>query len=179
VGAQRITLSCGDLVKYRIIRPNWLCSLGHDHVMEADMGEQPEQAATYVSAHIYDIPNVPYEWAPDTEWKPLRRFFGIGSFGTNLFRVTRAGDVLTEDHTEDPDSGTRHEELYLVVSGSALFTVNGEAFEASAGTFVYVPDPTSARGAIGQEAGTTLLAIGAEPGAVFVPSAWDTDPLPS
>jgi len=141
------------------------------------MDGQREQAGPYVCAHIDDIPNVPYERAPDTQWKPLRRFFGIGSFGTNLFRVTRAGDVLTEDHTEDPDSGTRHEELYLVVSGSALFTVNGEAFEASAGTFVYVPDPTSVRGAIGREAGTTLLAIGGEPGAVFRPSDWDTGSL--
>ena len=141
------------------------------------MAGTEEHAARYMSAHIDDIPNVPYEWAPSTEWKPLRRFFGIGSFGTNLFRVTAAGDVLTEDHTEDPESGTRHEELYLVVTGSALFTVDGEAFEAPAGTFVYVPDPKSVRGAIGREVGTTLLAIGGEPGAVFTPSSWDTEPL--
>lgn len=131
----------------------------------------------YVFARIDDIPNVPYEWAPETEWKPLRRFFGIGSFGTNLFRVTRAGDVLTEDHREDPDSGTRHEELYLVLTGRALFKVDGEEFDAPSGSFVYVPDPTSMRGAVGSEPGTALLAIGGEPGAVFTPSAWDTEPL--
>ena len=103
----------------------------------------PHKAAKYVAAAIDDIPNIPYEWAPETEWKPLRRFFSIGSFGTNLFRAPKAGDVLTEDHTEDPDSGTRHEELYLVVTGSARFTVDGEEFDAPAGTFVYVPDPKS------------------------------------
>ncbi|MBM3148288.1 MAG: hypothetical protein FJ000_10405, partial [Actinobacteria bacterium] len=121
---------------------------------------------------------IPYEWAPDTEWKPIRRFFGIGSFGTNLFRAPRAGDILTEDHTEDPDSGTRHEELYLVVTGSATFKVGDEVFDAGAGTFVYVPDPTVVRGAVAREPGTALLAVGAEPGAVYAPSEWDTEPLP-
>jgi hypothetical protein len=138
----------------------------------------PDKAARYVVASIDDIPNIPYEWAPETEWKPLRRFFSIGSFGTNLFRAPKAGDVLTEDHTEDPDSGTRHEELYLVVTGSAAFTVDGEMFDAPAGTFVYVPDPRAVRGAVAREAGTALLAIGGEPGAAFSPSAWDQEPLP-
>jgi hypothetical protein len=142
------------------------------------MSEGGSQAATYVAAHINDIPNVPYEWAPETEWKPIRRFFAIGSFGSNLFRAVKAGDVLTEDHAEDPDSGTRHEELYLVVAGHATFKVDGEEFDAPVGTFVYVPDPTSMRGAIAKEAGTALLAIGGEPGAVFSPSEWDRESLP-
>lgn len=129
-------------------------------------------------AHIDDLPAVPYEEAPHTEWKPVRRFFGIGSFGSNLFRATRAGDVLTEEHTETEGAGTRHEELFLVVSGHATFTVDGEEFDAPAGTFVYVPDPDTRRGAVAREAGTVLLAVGAEPGAVFRPSSWDTEPLP-
>lgn len=54
------------------------------------MGAVPMKPANYVAAHIDDIPNVPYEWAPDTQWKPVRRFFGIWSFGSNLFRVTKA-----------------------------------------------------------------------------------------
>ncbi len=142
------------------------------------MSEPEGRVTRYSAAHVDDIPNVPYEWAPQTEWKPVRRFFEIGSFGTNVFRAPKAGDVLTEDHTEDPDSGTKHEELYLVVTGRATFKVDGEEFDAPAGTFVYVPDPTSTRGAIANEAGTTLLAVGGEPGAVFTPSEWDREPLP-
>jgi hypothetical protein len=142
------------------------------------MTERGGRATRYSAAHIDDIPNVPYEWAPQTEWKPVRRFFAIGSFGTNLFRAPKAGDVLTEDHAEDPDSGTRHEELYLVVTGRATFKVDGDKFDAPAGTFVFVPDPTSMRGAIAEEAGTTLLAVGGEPGAVFSPSEWDRETLP-
>ncbi len=121
-------------------------------------------------AHIDDLPTVPYDEAPHTEWKPVRRFFGIGSFGSNLFRATRAGDVLTKEHTETEGAGTRHEELFLVVSGHATFTVAGEEIDAPAGTFVYVPDPDTVRGAVAREPGTVLLAIGAEPGAVFTPS---------
>jgi hypothetical protein len=142
------------------------------------MSESAEGAARYVAASIDDIPTIPYEWAPETEWHPIRRFFGIGSFGTNLFRAPKAGDVLTEDHTEDPESGTRHEELYLVVTGSARFKVDGEEFDAPAGTFVYVPDPKSQRGAVALEPGTALLAVGGEPGAVYSPSEWDREPLP-
>lgn len=142
------------------------------------MSESGSTAPRYVVAHIDDIPNVPYEWAPETEWKPVRRYFGIGSFGSNLFRAPKAGDVLTEEHTEDPESGTRHEELFVVVSGCATFRVGGEEFDAPAGTFVYVPDPTTVRGAVAREAGTALLAVGGEPGAVFAPSEWDREPLP-
>ena len=142
------------------------------------MNEDTKRGAQYRVVHIDDMPDVPYEWAPEMQWKPVRRYFEIGSFGANLFRVTKAGDILTEEHTEDPESGTRHEELYLVVAGRATFTVGGDSFDAPAGTFVYVPDPTTRRGAVGREAGTILLALGGEPGCVFTPSEWDLEPLP-
>jgi len=142
------------------------------------MSKEKPGAARYVAASIDAIPNIPYEWAPGTEWKPIRRFFGIGSFGTNLFRAPDPGDILTEDHTEDPESGTRHEELYLVVTGAARFKVDDEEFDAPAGTFVYVPDPKSRRGAVATEPHTALLAVGGEPGCAFTPSEWDREPLP-
>jgi hypothetical protein len=138
----------------------------------------PDKTTRYLVARIDDIPTIPYEWAPETEWKPIRRYFSIGSFGTNLFRAPKAGDVLTEDHTEDPDSGTRHEELYLVVTGIARFKVDGEEFDAPEGTFVFVPDPKSVRGAVACEPGTVLFAVGGEPGCAYTPSEWDREPLP-
>jgi mannose-6-phosphate isomerase-like protein (cupin superfamily) len=140
---------------------------------EATMSEDRQAEKAYTAASIDEIPTVSDEEAPQTEWKPVRRFFGIGSFGSNLFRATRAGDILTHEHTEP-----RHEELFLVVSGHAEFTVDDEKVDAPAGTFVYVPDPATQRGAVALEAGTVLLAIGAEPGTVFSPSDWDTEPLP-
>jgi hypothetical protein len=128
----------------------------------------------YVAAHIDDMPFEEGE-SPDTEWKPIRRFFGIGSFGTNLARATRAGDVLTHDHDEN---STRHEELFLIVSGHATFKVDGQEIDGPAGTFLYVADPATVRGAVAREAGTAMLIVGAEPGAVFEPSEWDTEALP-
>ena len=135
--------------------------------------------ATYRTAHIDDLPFEIDDDYPTTEWKPLRRFFGIGSFGTNLARATKPGDVLTHDHSEIVDGGTRHEELFLIVSGHATYRVDGEELDAPAGTFLYVPDPATVRGVVAREAGTVMLVVGAEPGAVFRPSDWDTDPLPA
>lgn len=128
---------------------------------------------TFKVAHIDEIP---FEEGstPTAEWKPIRRFFGIGSFGTALARATKAGDTLTHDHDE---VGARHEELFLIVSGHATYRVDGKEIDAPAGTFLYVPDPATVRGAVAREAGTTMFVIGAEPGAVFTPSEWDTEPV--
>jgi hypothetical protein len=129
----------------------------------------------YRVAHIDDLPFEIDDDYPTTEWKPVRRFFGIGSFGTNLARATKAGDVLTHDHDE---MGPRHEELFLIVCGHATYRVDGEEIDAPAGTFLYVPDPETVRGAVARDAGTCMLIVGAEPGAAFAPSNWDTEPLP-
>ncbi len=136
----------------------------------SDNGKRP----AYVAAHIDEIPFEEGD-SPGTEWKPIRRFFGIGSFGTNLARAASAGDVLTHDHDE---TDARHEELFLIVSGHAMFRVDGEEIDAPAGTFLYVPDPAAVRGAVAREADTVMFIVGAEPGAVFEPSEWDTEPLP-
>ncbi len=137
------------------------------------MGDSAGNAA-YTAAHIDDIPFEP-GGSPDTEWKPLRRFFGIDSFGTNLARATRAGDTLTHDHDE---ADTGHEELFLIVSGHATYRVGGAEVDAPAGTFLHVSDPAVVRGAVACEAGTTMLVIGVAPGRAFTPSGWDTGPLP-
>ena len=136
------------------------------------------RGATYKIAHIDDLPFEIDDDYPTTEWKPVRRFFGIGSFGINVARATKAGDTLTHDHNEVDDAGTGHEELFLIVSGHATYRVEGEEIDAPAGTFLYVPDPATVRGVVARDAGTVMLVVGAEPGAVFTPSEWDTEPLP-
>ena len=141
------------------------------------MGDEAA-GATFKAAHIDDLPFEIDDDYPTTEWKPVRRFFGIGSFGTNLARATKEGDVLTHDHSEIVDGGTRHEELFLIVSGHATYHVDGEEIDAPAGTFLYVPDPATMRGVVARDAGTVMLVVGGEPGAIFTPSEWDTEPLP-
>lgn len=132
------------------------------------------QGATWKVAHIDQIPFEEGE-SPGTEWKPVRRFFDIKSFGTNLARATSAGDVLTHDHDEVE---ANHEELFLIVSGRATYRVGDEEIDAPAGTFLWCPDPALVRGVVAREPGTVMFVIGAEAGKAFTPSDWDTEPLP-
>jgi mannose-6-phosphate isomerase-like protein (cupin superfamily) len=111
-------------------------------------------------------------------WRPVRHTLGVTGFGVNLFAARKAGDEAIEDHTEIEENCGRHEELYFVVSGHAEFTVDGETVDAPAGTFVFVPDPASRRRAVGREADTEVLCIGAPPGAVET-SPWEARYLPS
>jgi quercetin dioxygenase-like cupin family protein len=102
-------------------------------------------------------------------WKPVRRPLGITAFGINAYTAAAAGDEVVEEHTE---STLGHEEVYVVVSGRAVFTVDGEEVDAPAGTLVYLDDPQQRRGAVAAEPGTTVLAVGGVPG-THEPSAWE------
>jgi hypothetical protein len=103
-------------------------------------------------------------------WRPIRRRLGITAFGTNAYTAERSGDRVVEEHTERTNG---HEEIYLVVSGRATFTLDGDEVDAPAGTNVHLPDPEVRRGAVAAADGTTLLAVGAKPGVPFEPSKWE------
>jgi len=105
-------------------------------------------------------------------WHPVRRHFGIGSFGANANAARAAGDVLVDEHDEAGGDGGQ-EELYVVLRGRAKFTLDGEDVELAAGTFLFVRDPAVKRGAVALEPGTALLAVGGRPGEAFVPSSWE------
>jgi tetratricopeptide (TPR) repeat protein len=105
-------------------------------------------------------------------WKPVRLTLGVRAFGTNAYSAEEAGHDVVEPHTEeteDPSQG--HQELYFVFRGTARFTIDGETFDAPAGTYVFLPDPKSHRHAVAVEPGTTVLSFGGPP--VFEPSAWE------
>jgi tetratricopeptide (TPR) repeat protein len=100
----------------------------------------------------------------------IRRHFGIQSFGTSAVRAVEPGRLISEHDETGFRIGLSHqEELYVVVAGRATFTVNGETVEAPAGTVVFVGDPAAKRGAVAEEPGTTVLAIGGKPGEAFLP----------
>jgi len=126
-------------------------------------------------AHVSEIATPASADPGDAPWRAVRHAFGIGSFGVSAYVAEAAGDVFTSEHDE---VDTRHEELFFVASGRAAFTVAGETFDAPSGTFVYVRDPALVRGATAVEPGTTLLAIGGEPGKAYEISAWERKYLP-
>jgi hypothetical protein len=63
--------------------------------------------------------------------------------------------------------------VYVVLSGRATFTLDGEALDAPAGTLVFIRDVDVRRHARAEEPGTSVLAIGGPRGAAFEPSAWE------
>ncbi|HEV8099858.1 MAG TPA: cupin domain-containing protein [Gaiellaceae bacterium] len=119
-------------------------------------------------ARIDELERYPIEGQDGLTWRPVRRHFDIQAFGVNAYTAEEAGQRVVEEHREEGG----HEELYVVVSGRATFTVDGEDHDAPAGTLVHCP-PGTPRGAVAAEAGTTVLGIGAKPGEVFKPSGWE------
>jgi tetratricopeptide (TPR) repeat protein len=105
-------------------------------------------------------------------WHPLRHALGVTAFGVNAYTAPTAGQDVVEEHTEG-SGGEGHQELYVVLTGSARFTIDGEELDAPAGTCVFLPDPGSRRYAVALEDATTVLAVGAEPGKPFEVNAWE------
>src|ERR1700729_467910 len=102
-------------------------------------------------------------------WHPVRLTLGVRAFGTNAYTAGEAGQDVVEPHTEDPDLA--HQELYFVAAGRATFTIDGESHDAPAGTYVFIPDPSSHRHAVAAEPGTTVLTFGGP--STFEPSPWE------
>jgi tetratricopeptide (TPR) repeat protein len=120
---------------------------------------------------ISDIDPVPIT---DTlVWRPVRRTLGVEAFGINAYTAANAGDEIVEDHDELGNAAGGHEELYVVISGRVAFTVDGQEIDAPAGTLVFIRDPAVRRSGIAAEAGSTVLAIGGEPGKAYEVSAWE------
>jgi tetratricopeptide (TPR) repeat protein len=124
------------------------------------------------AVHLDDVEPVP---ALDGQllWRPLRATLGVHAFGVNAYTARAAGDLVVEEHDETGSGAGGHEELYVVVSGHARFTIAGEDVDAPAGTCVFLPDPAVVRTAVGLRPGTTVLAVGAPAGEPYRVSPWE------
>ena len=101
-------------------------------------------------------------------WRPVRHHFGITSFGANAWTGKEAGDRIINEH----DEAGEHEELYVVLTGRATFELAGERHDAPAGTFVFA-EPNVKRTAFAEEPGTTILALGGQPGEAYRVTGWE------
>jgi tetratricopeptide (TPR) repeat protein len=122
----------------------------------------------YRVTHVEDIDEISDGREP---WRPVRHHFGIRAFGVNAWTGRDAGDRILNEHDES-DEADSQEELYFVQQGRARFELDGDRVDAPAGTFVFAR-PGVKRTAFAEEPGTTILAVGATPGAVYEPDGWE------
>jgi hypothetical protein len=111
----------------------------------------------------------------DCEFHLVRRHFDVQAFGVNA-ATGNAGDEMIEEHHEADDEENQtngHEELFAVMTGHAVFTVDGEEIDAPAGTIVFVRDPTLLRHARAPTNGTAILMVGGPAGNPYTVSRWE------
>jgi quercetin dioxygenase-like cupin family protein len=128
--------------------------------------------AAYSIARLDEIEEIDDGRAP---FRPVRHHFGITSFGVNAFTGKAVGDRIINEH----DEADEHEELYIVTSGRATFELDGDRVDAPAGTLVFA-EPGVKRTAFAEEPGTTLVALGGQPGQAYHVHGYETwSPLQS
>jgi len=112
---------------------------------------------SYWVKRLDEVPLVPTDDPDDFDWYPIQHHLRLGAFGVNAFGGD-AGTMLVAEHDERE---SEQEELYVVIQGTARFTLDGAPADASAVSLVALPDPAVRRGAVAVEDGTLVLAIGA------------------
>jgi tetratricopeptide (TPR) repeat protein len=103
--------------------------------------------------------------------RPVRHHLGITAFGVNAWTGESAGARIINEHGEE-GAEDGHEELYLVTTGRARFELDGETVDAPSGTMVFAK-PGVKRTAFAEEAGTTIVAVGAAPGRAYEVVGWE------
>jgi quercetin dioxygenase-like cupin family protein len=105
-----------------------------------------------------------------TGWAPVRRALDVRAFGVNVW--TRAeGAQLVGEHTEER---TGQDELYVLLAGRALFSVDGEEQELAPGGIVHVP-AGARRAATALEDGTRILVVGRNADGAYREPAFETN----
>lgn len=94
-------------------------------------------------------------------WQALNGPLGVTGFGVNAFTAD-VGEVIDSTSHDETESG--QQELYVVLVGSAVVTVDGVEHVATPGTLIAAPDPATVRSLRVLESGTRILCIGAAPG---------------
>jgi quercetin dioxygenase-like cupin family protein len=104
-------------------------------------------------------------------WLPLRAALGLQSFGVSAYRGD-PGEVVVPEHRELGEGAGNHQELYVVMRGSARFEVENDSFDAPAVTFVLV-ERGERRRAEATEPDTLVLAAGAPVGEPYRVAPWE------
>lgn len=114
-----------------------------------------EQIEPYAGEHVI----------PGIRFRPAREALGVTSWGMNVLELDPSCTAYPEhDHASDG-----HEEVYVVLRGSAVLHAGGEEHTLGVGDLVRV-GATTKRKLVTKESGVTLLALGGTPGKAYTPS---------
>jgi tetratricopeptide (TPR) repeat protein len=123
-------------------------------------------AATETSYRVLSLPEEGREGDGDRVFIRLRRTLDIGAFGASAVYQAKACEEVIGEHDELGPGADGHEELYVVVQGSATFTLDGEEIEAPQGTVVFV-QPGTTRKAVATSDETIVLSVGGRRGEAY------------
>ena len=137
--------------------------------VNGEMHPAPQARRPFSVARLDDIDRVNLG---DVLWRPVRRQLDLTALGVNAYTAERPGDEVIERHDEESPGAGGHEELYVVLSGSATFTVDGEEIEAVMGTLLRV-DRGVERHAVANQPDTTVLVLGGPPGSALPVSPFE------
>ncbi len=122
--------------------------------------------STLIVQSLSDIPA--YEGPnaiPGIRFRAVRHALGVTSWGMNLLELAPDCDGHPEhDHAHDGQ-----EEVYVVLSGSAVLRAAGADHPIRAGDVVRVPAEVT-RKIVASSEGATVLALGGTPGQAFTPT---------
>jgi mannose-6-phosphate isomerase-like protein (cupin superfamily) len=123
-------------------------------------------ATTETAYRVLSLPQEAREGDGDRVFIRLRRPLDIGAFGAGAVYQAKAGEEVIGEHDELGPGSDRHEELYVVVQGSATFTIDGEETDAPHGTVVFVR-PEAKRHAVATSDETIVFAVGGRRGEAY------------
>jgi mannose-6-phosphate isomerase-like protein (cupin superfamily) len=122
-----------------------------------------------------DLTTTPVKATPFGRWQQLNGPLGLDAFGLNAI-VCEPGEDIGISHDE---AETGHQEVYIVVSGRAVFTIGDEQIEAGPGTVVAAIDPTATRDYRALEPNTRIVCVGAAPGEPHPYGEWIDEAAPA
>jgi len=100
-------------------------------------------------------------------WSLVRRSLGIDSFGVNLVDIPP--DESIPEHDE---IGRNQEELFFVMSGSAVLVIDGNDHPAPAGTFARLDPPHRRTVRNDGDEPATVLIVSAPTSSGYAPLEW-------
>jgi hypothetical protein len=124
-------------------------------------------ATTETPYRVLSLPQQARESGDDKTFVRIDSALDVGAFGVGAAFQRKAGETVISGHHEAGPGGGRHEELYVVVQGSATFTVEGEEIDAPQGTAIFVHEPGAMRKAVATENDTMVLAVGGPRGEAY------------